>query len=72
VNEKLGNEKLMFQALERAVELEPNKETYTLLQQAYEERGMQADADMIGEKLKRLIVPAGRPRRILRPRRVVI
>ena len=72
VNEKLGNEKLMFQALERAVELEPNKETYTLLMQAYEERGMQAQADMIAEKLKRLIVPAGRPHRILRPRRVVI
>src|SRR6201996_6301203 len=36
VNEKLGNEKLMFQSLERAVELEPNKETYTLLKQAYE------------------------------------
>jgi tetratricopeptide (TPR) repeat protein len=72
VNEKLGNEKLMFQALERAVELEPNKETYTLLKQAYEERGMQAEADMIAEKLKRLIVPAGRAKRILRPRRVVI
>jgi tetratricopeptide (TPR) repeat protein len=72
VNEKLGNEKLMFQSLQRAVDLEPNKETYTLLMQAYEERGMQAEADMIAEKLKRLIVPAGRPRRILRPRRVVI
>lgn len=72
VNEKLGNEKLMFKALERAVELEPNKETYTLLQKAYEERGMQAEADMIGQKLQKLIVPAGRPKRILRPRRVVI
>lgn len=72
VNEKLGNEKLMFQALQRAVELEPNKETYTLLKQAYEERGMQSEADMIDEKLKRLIVPAGHPRRILRPRKVVI
>lgn len=72
VNEKLGNEKLMFQSLERAVELEPNQETYSLLQQAYEERGMQAEADMIGEKLKKLIVPAGRPKRILRPRKVVI
>lgn len=72
VNEKLGNEKLMFQALERAVELEPNKETYSLLQKAYEERSMQAEADMIGEKLKKLIVPAGRPKRILRPRKVVI
>jgi len=72
VNEKLGNEKLMFQALERAVELEPNRETYTLLMQAYEERGMQSQADMVAEKLKKLIVPAGRSRRILRPRKVVI
>lgn len=72
VNEKLGNEKLMFQSLERAVELEPNKETFTLLRDAYRERGMAAEADMITEKLKRLIVPAGRAKRILRPRRVVI
>ncbi len=72
VNEKLGNEKLMFQSLERAIELEPNEETYTLLKQAYEERSMQAQADMIDEKLKHLIVPAGRPKRILRPRKVVI
>jgi tetratricopeptide (TPR) repeat protein len=72
VSEKLGNEKLMFSALERAIELEPNKETYSLLQKAYVERGMEAEADMIGEKLKKLIVPAGKPKRILRPRRVVI
>lgn len=72
VNEKLGNEKLMFQSLERAVELEPNKETYSLLHKAYEERGMDAEADMVAQKLRKLIVPAGRPKRILRPRRVVI
>jgi tetratricopeptide (TPR) repeat protein len=72
VSEKLGNEKLMFAALHRAIELEPNQETYTLLQKAYIERDMEAEADMIGEKLKKLVVPAGRPKRILRPRRVVI
>jgi tetratricopeptide (TPR) repeat protein len=72
VNEKLGNEKLMFQSLERAVALEPNQETYTLLRDAYRERGQNAEADMLDEKLKRLIVPAGRSKRILRPRRVVI
>jgi len=72
VHEKLGNEKLMFESLRRAVQLEPNKETYTLLMQAYQERGMDAEADMIAEKLKKLIVPAGRAKRILRPRRVVI
>jgi tetratricopeptide (TPR) repeat protein len=72
VNEKLGNEKLMFASLHRAIELEPNEETYSLLQRAYLERGMDADADMIAEKLKTLIVPSGKPRRILRPRKVVI
>jgi len=72
VSEKLGNEKLMFKALQRAVELEPNKETYALLKHAYEERGMSAQADMIQEKLTTLIVPAGRPKRILRPRKVVL
>ncbi len=71
VQEKLGNQKMMFQSLERAAELEPNKETYTLLRNAYEAHGMQAEADMIDQKLKKLIVPDGRPKRIVRPRRVV-
>src|ERR1700712_3219568 len=57
VQEKLGNEKLMFQSLEKAADMEPNKETYTLLFKAYEERGMQMQADMIGQKLQKLIVP---------------
>ncbi len=72
VSEKLGNEKLMFDALKRAVDLEPNQETYSLLQKAYAERGMDAEAEEIAEKLKKLIVPSGKPRRILRPRKVVI
>jgi tetratricopeptide (TPR) repeat protein len=72
VNEKLGNEKLMFASLLRAVELEPNQETYSLLQRAYTEHGMDAEADAVTEKLKTLIVPSGKPRRILRPRKVVI
>lgn len=72
VSEKLGNEKLMFQSLERAVELEPNRESYTLLMQAYTERHMDAQADAIADKLKTLIVPSGRPKRVLRPRKVVI
>src|SRR5215471_3025267 len=35
VQEKLGNDKLMLQELERAAELEPNKETFTLLHKTY-------------------------------------
>ncbi len=72
VQEKLGNEKLMFQALDKAVELEPNKETLTLLHKAYLDRGMQAEADMIEQRLKKLIVPAGKPKRMMRPKRVVV
>ena len=72
VQEKLGNEKLMFQALEKAVELEPNKETLSLLHKAYLDRGLESSAEDIAHKLQKLIVPAGRPKRILRPRRVVV
>ncbi len=72
VQEKLGNEKLMFQSLEKAVEMEPNKETLGLLKKAYEDRSMQSQADMIDEKLKKLIVPDGKPKRMVRPRKVVV
>ncbi|HUS26529.1 MAG TPA: tetratricopeptide repeat protein [Nevskiaceae bacterium] len=72
VQEKLGNEKLMFQALDKAVDLEPNKETLTLLQKAYKDRHMDKEADMVEQKLKKLIVPAGRPKRMMRPRRVAV
>lgn len=72
VQEKLGNYKLMFQELEKAAELEPNKETYTLLHKAYLSQGMQAEADLVEDQLKKLIVPSGRRKRILRPRRVVV
>jgi len=72
VQEKLGNERLFFQALEKAVELEHNKETLTLLHKAYLDRGMQAEADMLEQRLKKLIVPAGKPQRMLRAKRVVV
>lgn len=72
VQEKLGNVKLMFVELEKAAELEPNKETYTLLHKAYLGHGMEAEADIIEDKLKKLVVPSGRRKRILRPRRVVL
>ncbi len=72
VEEKLGNAKLMFEELQKAAELEPNPETFNLLLRAYENHGMGAEADQIRQKLSKLIVPAGRPRRILRPKRVVI
>lgn len=72
VQEKIGNQKLMIQQLEKAVELEPNQESYTLLISAYEDSGMQAEADIAADKLKKLIVPSGKRKRVVRPRRVVI
>ncbi len=72
VQEKLGNDKLMIRELERAAELEPNKETYHLLIKAYNERGMAPEADQLRDRLNKLVVPAGRPKRVLRPKRVVI
>lgn len=74
VQEKLGNLKLMFQELELAAELEPNKETYSLLYKAYQASGMQAEADIVEDKLKKMITPSGsgKRHRILRPRRVVV
>ena len=72
VQEKLNNTKMMLQELERAVELEPNRESYMLLKNAYSHAGQQAQADQIDEKLTKLIIPAGKPKRVVRPKRVVI
>ena len=58
--------------LERAVELEPNKESYTLLKSSYEAAGMAVEADQADQKLQKLIVPSGHAKRVVRPKRVVI
>jgi superkiller protein 3 len=70
VMEKLHNDKLMFAELQRAVELEPNKETLGLLYKAYQSREMHEEAKQIENRLAKLIVPAGRPKRMMRPRKV--
>lgn len=72
VVEKLGNAKLMFQELERAVQLEPNKETYSLLLKAYESHGRAAEADLVRDKLKTMITAPGKRKRVRRPPRVVV
>src|SRR3954466_4596886 len=59
VQEKMGNIKLMFNELERAAELEPNPETYSLLAKAYESRGFASEAALTQKKLDKLIMPAG-------------
>lgn len=74
VQEKLGNDKMMFQELEKATELETNRESLTLLHKAYLSHGMEAEADLTADRLKKLDKSPSkrRARRILRPRRVVV
>ncbi len=72
VQEKLGNFQMMFQELEKASDLEPNRETYTLLAKAYRAHEHEAEADLIEDKLKKMIVTSSQPKRIIRPPRVVI
>src|SRR3989344_462570 len=71
VLEKLGNDKLMLQELEKAAELEPNAETYTLLANSYESRGMLDESATVRKKLNKRSLASG-AKKILRPRRVVI
>ncbi len=72
VLEKVGNDKLMLQELEKAAELEPNVETYTLLANSYESRGMADEAATIRKKLNKNSLSSAKAKKILRPRRVVI
>ena len=77
VEEKLGNDKKMISELEKAAELEPNKETYSLLLRAYEIKGMQDEAALLQRKLGKLLTSgakasATRPKRVQRPPRVVV
>jgi tetratricopeptide (TPR) repeat protein len=72
VQEKIGNDKLMLHELERAAELEPNRESYTLLAKAYDSQGMTNEAAEVIKKINKAALPAGKPKRVLRPKRVVI
>lgn len=70
--ERLGHEKAMIEKLEKAAEIEPNKETYTILSRTYKSLGMADKADLIDDKLSKLILPAGHKQRVKRPKRVVV
>lgn len=71
VQEKLGNDKKMISELERAVELEPNKETSLLLLKAYEFKGMEDQARMLKRRLNRMTTNT-KQRKVVRPPRVVV
>lgn len=73
VNEKLDNLQLMVQSLERAVELEPTKESLTLLLHAYADNNMVDEAKIIQRKLLSAHSRVEQPKnRVKRPKRVVV
>lgn len=71
VQEKLGNERKMLASLERAVELEKNPQTLTILADAYDRTNRSDLAANLRSEASKLIVP-DRPKQIKQPRRVVM
>lgn len=76
--ERLGHQKAMIEKLEHAAEIEPTKETYMILSQGYKSLGMEDKADIVDDKLNKLMLaasnskPTQRKHRIKRPKRVVV
>lgn len=72
VQEKLGQEKRMIISLERAMELEKNPQTLSILADAYERAGQTELATDLREEAAKLIIPQGQPKRVRQPRRVIM
>ncbi len=72
VQEKLENNKKMIEALEQAVRIEPNRQSFKILADAYARDGQDERADKIYKKLERLITTSNQAQRIKQPRKVVM
>lgn len=72
VQEKLGRNKKMIEALERAVELDPIPQTLNILADAYDRTGQNDLAAGLREKAAKMIIPQGQPKRVRQVRRVVM
>ena len=72
VQEKLNNNKKMIVALEKAVELEPNPQSLTILADAYDRDGQTDLGRTIRSKAEKMAIPVGAPKTIKRPRRIVM
>lgn len=71
VQEKLGHNKKMIEALERAVELEQNPQTLTILADSYDRTGQEELATKLREKAAKMIIPEGQPKKVRQVRRVM-
>lgn len=72
VQEKLGHDRKMITALERAVEIDPIPQTLTILADAYERTGQNELALTLREKAAKMIIPQSQPKRVRQPRKVVM
>ncbi len=73
VSEKLGNDAQVMKSLERAVELEPTKESLTLLMNAYVDANMDTEARNTQRKLERFEArKTPTPTKVKQPRKVVV
>lgn len=72
VQEKLGNNRKMITSLERAVELEKNPQTLTILADAYDRAGQSELSTDLREQAAKMIIPQGQSKRVKQPRRVVM
>lgn len=71
VQEKLGHDKRMIEALEKAVELDPVPQTLTILADAYERTGETQLSLDLRERAAKMIVPQSQ-NKVKQPRRVVM
>ena len=71
VQEKLGNDKRMIEALEKAVEIDPIPQTLLILADAYERIGESQLSLDLRERAAKMIVPQSQ-NKIKQPRRVVM
>lgn len=72
VQEKLGNDRKMVEALEKAAKLQPNKQTYMMVMDAYKKVGRDEDAAKIETAMKRAKVKIQKAPKVKQPRKVVM
>lgn len=71
VQEKLGNDKKMIEALEKAVEIDPIPQVLNILADAYERTDQEDLAQDLRAKAAKMIIPQGQPKRVAQPRKVI-
>lgn len=70
VQEKLGHDKKMIESLEKAVDIDRIPQTLTILADAYERVGESELSLKLREEAARMIIPQGKPKRVVQPRKV--